>query len=93
MLGAEEGIGSLLASLLELLVVGTGKVVVTVASFGRWRGEKISSNEGRIYSSAGSLWFRREGRVVVAFNGLLFVGIIFYVLLVVSVAIYWAAKP
>lgn len=89
----EEGIGWLLAGLLELVVVETGKVVVAVASFGRWRGERISRNEGRIYSAAGSLWFRREGRVVVALNGLLFIGIIFYVVLFVSVAIYWAAKP
>jgi hypothetical protein len=89
----EEGIGWLLAGLLELLVVGTGKVVVKVASFGRWRGENISSNEGRIYSAAGSLWFRREGRIVVTSNGLLFVGIIFYVLLIASVAIYLASEP
>lgn len=89
----EEGIGWLLAGLLELVVVETGKVVVAVASFGRWRGERISRNEGRIYSAAGSLWFRREGRVVVALNGLLFIGIIFYVVLFVSVAIYWTAKP
>lgn len=89
----EEGIGWLLAGLLELLVVGTGKIVVAVASFGRWRGERISRNEGRIFSAAGSLWFRREGRVVVAINGLLFVGIIFYVVLAASALIYWAAKP
>jgi hypothetical protein len=89
----EEGIGWLLAGLLELLLVGTGKVVVAVVSFGRWRGEKISRNEGRIYSAAGSLWFRRDGRIVVALNGLLFVGIIFYVVFIVYLAVYWGARP
>lgn len=77
----EEGLGYILCLLLDYIIVYTGKGVVTVFSLGRWRGECIGQREERIYSPAGALSFVRDGRRVIAINGLLFSGIGFYVIL------------
>lgn len=66
----------------------TGRLLIPVLSFGRWRGEPLTGDEGRVFSAAGSLWFRREGRVVLTHTGQLFVGLAFYSL--VAVAASWA---
>jgi len=70
--------------LVELVLIGTGKVVVTLATLGRWRGERLSSREGRVHGMAGSLSFVRDGQRVVTRTGLLFVGISAYVLLALA---------
>lgn len=87
-----EAIGALLWMILEVALVLTGKVVVAVASFGRWRGERLSSTESRIYGPAGALSFKRDGQRVVTANGLLFVGVLFYVLLS-FILLWWASYP
>lgn len=88
----EDVLGWLLWLLVEVVLVGTGKAVVRVVSFGQWRGEHMSRNEGRIYSAAGALSFKHEGQRVITINGLLFVGVIFYVVLAVLL-LWWASKP
>jgi hypothetical protein len=75
---------------LELLMLFTGKAVVSVLSLGRWRGEAIGGNESRIHAGAGALSFVRDGRRVVTETGLLFIGITFY-LAVVAVSLVLAA--
>jgi hypothetical protein len=85
----EDGSSRLLWFLLEVVLIATGKVVVTVVSSRRWRGEDLSHREGRIFGPAGALWFKREGQVVVAKNGLLFAGALFYVALVTGL-FWWA---
>ena len=50
-----EAIAALLGAVLEVAMIFTGKAVVSAASFGRWRGEQLSSSEGRIHSPAGAL--------------------------------------
>lgn len=72
----------LLSGLFELVLIWTGKVVVSVGSLGQWRGESLCNDEGRTYSAAGSLWFRRDGQLVVTVTGLQLIGGLFYVLLI-----------
>ena len=68
----------------EFLLIGTGRIVVRAMSLGRWRGEKVGKGESRVLAPAGALSFRRGGVRVVTHTGLLFVGILFYVGLAVS---------
>ena len=77
----------LLADVLGIFVRQTGRLVVWLITFGRWRGEPLLDDEGRIYGAAGALSFVRDGQRVITDTGLLFVGIAFYVvLLVVAIA-------
>ena len=78
-----EVIALLLWSCIDLVLVLTGKIVVTAASFGQWRGERWRSKESRIHGAAGALCFKRDGQRVFTTTGLLWVGALFYVLLVV----------
>lgn len=65
-----EAIAALLGAVLEVAMIFTGKAVVSAASFGRWRGEQLSSSEGRIHSPAGALSFKRDGQRVFTATGL-----------------------
>ena len=81
----EDLIAFALWLVVELLLVQTGRGVIWCVSFGRWRGEKLKAEEGRIYSAAGSLSFKRDGQRVVTANGMFLVGIVFYIGLVAVV--------
>ena len=70
-----------LAFIVEYVIVLTGRAVVWLLSFGRWRGEEMTTDEALIYSAAGSLSFVRDGRRVITDTGLMFFGIAFYALL------------
>ena len=76
-----EMIAMLLWSGIDFLLVLTGKILVTTGSLGRWRGERLSCNESRIYGAAGALSFTRDGQRVVTSLGLVWIGALFYVLL------------
>jgi len=78
----------IIGSALGVLVALTGRAFVYLVSVGRWRGEALDGEESRVFAAAGSLWFRREGRVVVTDTGQLFAGIAFYVLLVFGAVAY-----
>jgi len=69
----------IIGGVLGVITIQTGRVVVWLVSFGKWRGEPLFGDEGRIYGSAGALSFVREGRRVITETGLLFVGVVFYV--------------
>ena len=73
----------------ELLLIGTGRAVVSLATFGRWRGEQLGSGEGRVYGMAGALSFKRDGRRVITRVGLLLAGLAFYVVSAVGL-VAWA---
>ena len=88
-----EVIAWLLWSCIDLVLVLTGKIVVTAASFGQWRGERWRSKESRIDGAAGALCFKRDGQRVFTTTGLLWVGALFYVLLVVILLWYCAQHP
>ncbi len=68
-----------------VITIQTGRVVVWLVSFGKWRGEPLFGDEGRIYGAAGALSFVRDGRRVITETGLLFVGVVFYVVFVALV--------
>lgn len=76
---------------IELLLIGTGRLVVRAMSFGRWRGEDASKGESRTLAAAGALSFRHGGVRVVTHTGHLFVGILFYVGLAVSL-LAWSSS-
>ena len=84
-----EVIAALLWAALELLLLFTGRWVVMTISLGRWRAERITSGEGRIYGAAGALSFKRDGRRVVTSTGQFLAGVLFYVLLIA--ALIWLA--
>jgi hypothetical protein len=73
---------------IEIFLIQTGRLVVWAGTFGRWRGEAMAQNEGRIFSAAGSLTFLRDGRRVVTRNGLMIAGLVFYFALVASLIVY-----
>lgn len=75
----EHVLGWLLSLLVDVVLLGTGQVIVRVVSFGRWRGESLGTKEGRIHGAAGALAFKRNGQRVVTASGLLFVGMSFWV--------------
>ena len=77
----------LLSIFFTFFLVLTGKAIVIVASCGQWRSEPLCANEVRAYSAAGSLWFKRDGQIVVTVGGLEFIGFVFYVLL--ACVLFW----
>ena len=84
----EEGIGMLLWLALELAVAGTGRVLVRVISCGNWRGQH-DEQERRTHSAAGSLWFTRDGQRVFTQAGLRLTGLLFYVVLAITLIGNW----
>ena len=88
-----EVIAWLLWSSIDLVLVFTGKIVVTAASLGQWRGERWRSKESRIHGAAGALCFKRDGQRVFTTTCLLWVGALLYVLLVVILLWYWVQHP
>lgn len=75
--------------LVEVVLLNTGRAVVFLATLGRWRGERLGGKEGRIHGPAGALSFKRDGQRVVTVNGLLLVGIAFYIALVFALIVGW----
>lgn len=74
----------LVTAVFSVVVTQTGRIVFWVVSFGRWHGEQLLKEEGRTYGSAGALSFVCDGQRVLADTGLLFVGIVFYVALLLA---------
>jgi hypothetical protein len=72
----------IIGGVLGVIALQTGRVVVWLVSFGKWRGEALFGDEGRIYGAAGALSFVRDGRRVITDTGLLFLGFVFYVIFV-----------
>lgn len=83
----EDILGVALYSVVEVVLIFTGKCVVSVASLGRWRGEKSDRKESRVHGPAGAFSFKRDGQRVITFNGLLVAGISFYAL--IALALLW----
>ncbi len=79
-----------LSTALDVLMTLTGKLLVPVISFGRWRASPLGTNEESIHSAAGSLWYVRDERLVVTHTGQLFLGVIFYIVLAISLLAYGA---
>ncbi|MFN4120562.1 hypothetical protein [Acidovorax sp.] len=84
-----EFVVAMLWSAVEALLLFTGAKLVPVVSLGRWRSQRWGSDEARVFGAAGALSFRHEGKRVVTNNGLLFVGLLFYALLIPVVFAGW----
>jgi len=59
---------------LGYLTIQVGRLAIWMVSLGRWRGEQLLGDEGRIHGAAGALSFVRDGRRVITETGLLFAG-------------------
>lgn len=79
-----------IAAGLQFVVIQTGRGLVWLISFGRWRGEALLGEEARIYGPAGALSFVRDGQRVITDMGLQFFGAAFYVVLIVVLVAYAA---
>jgi hypothetical protein len=75
----------LIGAALWMATVSVGRAALWLLSGGRWRGETLSGNEGRIHSAAGSLWFERDGRTVFTQTGQFFAGVAVWIIAVVGV--------
>lgn len=82
----EELIAGLLWLFVEVVLIRTGRVVVAVATGGRWRGENRARNEARVHGPAGALSFKHQGRRVITLVWLALAGAAFY-LAAVDIAI------
>lgn len=78
-------------AVVELLFALTGKGLVSLLSFGKWRGEALNGNEARLHAAAGSLSFVLDGQRVVTAAGLTLVGMAFYGLLA-GALVYWMTR-
>ena len=81
----------IIGGVLGVFTIQTGRVVVWLVSFGKWRGEPMFGDEARIHGAAGALSFVRDGRRVITETGLLFVGVVFYVVFVALIITVVAA--
>lgn len=72
----------LIGTALGIITIQIGRLAVWSLSLGRWRGEPLFGDEGRIFGAAGALSFVRDGRRVITETGLLFAGIAFVIVLV-----------
>lgn len=75
---------------LQFVVIQTGRGIVWLISFGRWRGDALFGEEARKYGPAGALSFVRDGQRVITDIGLQFFGAAFYVVLLVVLVAYAA---
>ena len=73
----------LISTVLGIIIMQIGRLAVWLFSMGRWRGEPLFGDEGRIFGAAGALSFVRDGRRVITETGLLFAGIAFLVFAIV----------
>lgn len=75
-------LGAALEYLFTVVLVGTGRIVVGVLSFGRWRGASMFDKEEGTFGGAGALSFVRDGQRVVTTTGQGLLGFLFYFALV-----------
>ncbi|MBB1074003.1 hypothetical protein HUU62_06195 [Rhodoferax sp. 4810] len=75
----------IIAGALRVIAIQTGRVLVRLISVGKWRGEPLFGDEGRIYAAAGAFSFVRDGKRVITESGLSLVGGTFYLALLFAV--------
>lgn len=74
----------IIGQILGVIAIQTGRALVWLVTAGRWRGEPLFGNEGRIYSAAGALTFLRDGKRVITKTGLSLIGGAFYLAFLVT---------
>jgi len=73
-----------IGQVLGVIAIQTGRALVWLFSGGKWRGEPLFGNEGRIYGAAGALSFLRDGKRVITETGLSLIGGAFYLAFLVT---------
>lgn len=76
--------------LFEVGFVLLEKLVVPLITFGRCRGERLTTDEYKIHSAAGALSFLVEGKRVISHIGLLFVGVFTTIGIVILLLVLFA---
>ena len=69
---------SLLVGVADLALVKFGGVLVRAMSLGRWKAEKLRSNDYRYKAEAGALSYFDEGTRVVTHTGQLAIALVFW---------------
>ena len=77
-------LGALVELVFNVLLVGTGKVIIAVVSLGKWRGGSMFDTEESVHAAAGALSFVRDGQRVITTTGMGLLGFVFYLLLGVA---------
>jgi hypothetical protein len=80
-------IGALLELVFNVVLVGTGRLIVAVVSFGQWRGASMFDDEESIHGGAGALSFVLNGQRVITTTGMGLLGFLFYMVLVVALGV------
>jgi hypothetical protein len=75
----EEFFAFLIFTVVDVVVVFTGRAVLALLTLGYWRGERANGDEGRVFGAAGSLSFKRDGQRVLTVTGLWLLGSLFYI--------------
>jgi len=73
-----------LAEVCGVIAIQIGRALVWLVSGGRWRGEPLSRDEGRIHGAAGAFSFLRDGNRVITESGLSLIGSVFYLALLAA---------
>jgi hypothetical protein len=71
----------LLETVIKVVIVGTGRLLVTVLSFGRWRSASFFTDEEKTHGGAGVLSFVQDGQRVATTTSLVILGLVFYFVL------------
>ncbi len=74
----------------ELLLVGTGALVIRAVSLGGWKTERLSSNEHGVRAAAGALTFVQDGARVVTTVGQTVVGLAVWLATLCAAVYFWS---
>ncbi|MGC1172993.1 hypothetical protein [Polaromonas sp.] len=64
--------------IVDIVLAQTGRFVVWVATFGRWRAERFEEGEAEAYAPEAGLYFKRGGQYVLTAIACVFAGFVFY---------------
>ena len=84
-------LGAALEFVFAVILVSTGRIVVSVLSFGRWRGASMFDKEEGKFGGAGALSFVRDGQRVLTTTGQGLLGFLFYFALVALLVVQAAS--
>ncbi|OOG35866.1 hypothetical protein [Polaromonas sp. A23] len=64
--------------IVDIVLAQTGRFVVWIATFGRWRAERFEEGEAQAYAPEAGLYFKRRGQCVITATGCVLAGFFFY---------------
>lgn len=63
---------------MDIVLAQTGRFVVWIGTFGRWRAERFEEGEAQAYAPEAGLHFKRSGQRVITADGCVLAGFAFY---------------